>query len=452
MAAPQRTPTLTIPTATEPTTRTRRTPTATTPTTQTRRTPTPALQTALRSTPELDRIVEPKTAEDFLSEHWERQPLVVQRKEAGRFDDLLSELDVERLVCSSGIRYPGFRLVKEGAQIPLSDYTVDIPWRPRPFTGTADVERVLAEFAGGATIVLQGLHHNWAPLAAFCRGLEGGLGHPAQANAYYTPRGSQGLAVHHDTHDVFVLQVAGDKRWLVYEPALELPLREQKYKQEMGAPGEPVHDLVLEGGDVLYLPRGWLHQALTSDTDSLHITVGINVYAWIEALRAALDSCAADLEFRRAVPADGELHVDLLRDLAKRLDPGQVRARMRRRLVRTRRPILDGQLAQLRALDALTLETKLERRPTVIADLVTHEQRVSLAFGGKRVSFPAQATDAVEFAYEAVEQFTAADLPGDLDEPGRLVLVRRLVREGFLRLTAPGSDGSGSRSVADEQA
>ena len=30
--------------------------------------------------------------------------------------------------------------------------------------------------------------------------------------------------------------------------------------------------------------------------------------------------------------------------------------------------------------------------------------------------------------------FTAADLPGRLDEESRLVLVRRLVREGLLRI------------------
>ena len=93
------------------------------------------------------------------------------RGEAGRFDDLLSEADVERLVCSTGIRYPAFRLVKEGAQIDPRAYTRDIPWRP-PITAAADVGRVLAEWEAGATIVLQALHLNWRPVAAFCRELE----------------------------------------------------------------------------------------------------------------------------------------------------------------------------------------------------------------------------------------------------------------------------------------
>ena len=49
--------------------------------------------------------------------------------------------------------------------------------------------------------------------------------------ATYTPSGSQGLPVHHDTHEVISLQVAGEKRWLVYEPAWELPLKDQRYSE-----------------------------------------------------------------------------------------------------------------------------------------------------------------------------------------------------------------------------
>lgn len=370
------------------------------------------------------------------------------RREPGRFDDLLSEADVERLVCSGAIRYPAFRLVREGAQLALGDYVEDIPWRP-PFTGAARVGRVLSEWEAGATLVLQGLHLNWLPVAAFCRELERSLGHPVQTNAYYTPPGSQGFAVHHDTHDVFVLQVAGEKRWFVYEPVLELPLKGQRYSKELGAPAEPSHELTLRAGDTLYLPRGWLHEALTSDSESLHLTVGVNVYSWTDAVKAALESLADDVEFRRAVPPDGEGGAKLLERLRERLDPEEVSKRMRRRLVRTRRPILDGQLTQLRALERLDGDTVLERRPTVIAELEAGDGGVKLVFEGKELLFPAHATAEVEFCAESLEPFTADDMPGELDDEGRLVLARRLVREGFLRVRdvsrdapSPSSDGA----------
>ena len=379
--------------------------------------------------------MEPVEVDEFLSRTWERAPLAVPRDEPGRFDDLLALEQLERELTSGALRAPGFRLVKAGEKLDARGYTTDLSWRPVPFTGMAEVGRVVEEIEGGATLVLQALHHTSPPLAAFCRGLEAELGHPVQANAYFTPRRSQGLPVHHDTHDVFCLQVVGEKRWLVYEPALELPLRDQRYGPELGEPGEPVLDLVLRPGDTLYLPRGWLHQALTSETDSLHLTIGVNVHTWLDALRAALDDCADDLEFRRSVPADGEMQADLLERLRARLEPEAVTRRARRKLVRTRRPVLDGQLSELRALDELTVDTLLERRATVIADLEGN----TLVFEGKRVAFPPQAATALEAVASAEGPFSAADLPGPLDEEGRLVLVRRLIREGFLRRSAAGA-------------
>jgi Cupin superfamily protein len=293
---------------------------------------------------------------------------------------------------------------------------------------------VLAEWERGATIVLQGLHLTKPSVAEFCRSLEQTLGHPAQANAYYTPRHAQGLPVHHDTHDVFVLQVSGEKRWLVYEPAWELPLKHQKYSEEMGEPGPAVEDRVLRPGDMLYLPRGWLHEALTSETDSLHLTVGVNIVTWQDAFKAALEELGGELPFRRSWQS-GNGADDLVEALRARLGADEVERRARESLVRSRRPIRAGQMAQLRALDALEPGSRLERRPSVLAELVEQDTGIALVFEGKDVIFPAHVAEELEAIVRSDEPFTAAALPGSLDDDGRLVLVRRLVREGFLQLT-----------------
>jgi len=391
------------------------------------------LTRVLKGRAALARCLEPVGADTFFAEHWERRPLVVPRDQPGRFDDLLSEADVERLVCSTGIRYPAFRLVREGGQLDVGSYTTDVRWRP-PFTKTADVERVLAEWEAGATIVLQALHVNWRALAAFCRQLEAALGLSVQANSYYTPRGSQGFAVHHDTHDVLVLQVAGEKRWLLYDPLLELPLKHQRYSKSLGDEGEPTGDFVLRAGDTLYLPRGWLHQAETSDTDSLHLTIGINAYTWVDAARAALGPLEHDADLRHGVDRDGPEPEDLAERLRAQLAPEEVERRKRRRFLDTRRPIREDGLSQLRAVERLDLDTPVERRSTVIADLEEDADGVALVFEGRELRFPEHARPEVVGCFEADEPFSPSELPGELDEAGRLVLVRRLVREGFLRV------------------
>ena len=362
---------------------------------------------------------------------------MVPRGERERFTRLLDVADIDRLVCETGIRMPAFRLVKDGAPLPAGDYTDDISWRPGSFSQMASVERVAEEFAAGATLVLQALHLYWPAVALYCRDLEHQLGFPVQANAYLTPTAAQGFAVHHDTHDVFVLQVAGRKRWRLYEPVLELPLKEQRWSAGLGDPGPAIDDFTLEAGDTLYVQRGWPHEAETSDEEALHLTIGLHPPTRMDALKAALESCAGDLEFRRNVRPDGSLPDHMIERLAGRLAPDEVARRARRRFVASRRPILHDQMSQIRAAAKLTADSLLERRATVLFELEPGGDATTLVFEGKELRFPAKAAAAVEAVAAEAGQFSAAGLPGPLDEQGRLVLVRRLVREGFLRVPQP---------------
>jgi ribosomal protein L16 Arg81 hydroxylase len=378
--------------------------------------------------------LDPVGEASFFEDYWERQPLVIQRGEGERFMELLNVAGIERLVCETGIRMPAFRLVKDGTPLPPTNYTDDIPWRPGSFSQIASVERVAAEHAAGATLVLQALHL-WRPaVALYCRGLEMRLGFPVQANAYLTPPAAQGFAVHHDTHDVFVLQVAGRKRWRLYEPRLELPLKDQRWSADLGDVGAPIDDFTLEAGDTLYVPRGWPHEAETSQEEALHLTIGLHPPTRMDALRAALEGCADDVEFRRNLGADGELPDHLVERLAGRLRPDEVARRARRRFVTGRRPILHDQFAQLRALERLSVDSPLERRPTVIFEVERAATGVVIVFEGKELRLPAKAAPAVDALADSAGPISAAELPGPLDEDGRLVLIRRLVREGFLRM------------------
>jgi hypothetical protein len=194
-----------------------------------------------------------------------------------------------------------------------------------------------------------------------------------------------------------------------------------------------VLDVTLAPGDTLYLPRGWLHEAKTSDSDSLHLTIGVNVYTWLDAFKAALDDCGDEVAFRRSTDTAGDGLVELL---ASRLGRDDVERRRRRKLVRTRRPILSGQLKQLRALADLDSSTEIERRPTALADLELRGDRAVLSFDGRTLELPGRVHRELEYML-AGEPFTPADLPGRLDDKGRLVLVGRLVREGLLQITSP---------------
>jgi hypothetical protein len=108
---------------------------------------------------------------------------------------------------------------------------------------------------------------------------------------------------------------------------------------------------------------------------------------------------------------------------------------MRRRFVRTRRPLRVDAFDQVRGLEGIDVETPLELRETVIFDLVVDEQGATLGFEGRELRFPARIGAELEFVAAAEGPFRLTDLPGRLDDTGRLVLGRRLVREGFLRIS-----------------
>ena len=254
-----------------------------------------------------------------------------------------------------------------------------------------------------------------------------------QANSYSTPSGSQGFGVHHDTHDVLVLQVAGEKRWRLYDPLLELPLKHQRYSSSLGGHGPPTDDFVLRAGDTLYLPRGWLHEAETSQTDSLHLTIGIAAHTWLDAARGALAALEEEPGFRHDV-ARGEAD-GLEAALAEQLDPEAVERRRRRRFVETRRPIReDGALAAPRPRaarpgDPARATRDGDRRPR--GDRRRGHPR--LRGQGDRLPRARRArAPGVLRGRGAVPG--RPELPGELDADGRLVLARRLVREGFLRV------------------
>src|SRR4051794_5215600 len=207
-------------------------------------------------------------AQTFVTKIWASRTHL-HHAEPDALTALLTFDDVDLLLTGTAIRTPAVRIAKDGSVLPSSSYTRSATLAGQPLTGLLDPRKVFDLFDEGATVVLQGLHRYWPPLGALVADLELALGHPCQANAYLTPPGSQGFAVHEDTHDVFVFQTHGSKVWEVHE-------------------GGGPQTVVLEPGVSMYLPTGTPHAARAQDTVSLHVTIGINQVVWKDVLDRAL--------------------------------------------------------------------------------------------------------------------------------------------------------------------
>ncbi|MGB0101482.1 MAG: cupin domain-containing protein [Nocardioides sp.] len=360
-------------------------------------------------------------AQTFLAKVWASR-VHLHRTDPDGLVGLLSLDDADHLLTSTAIRTPAIRLAQDGSVLPESSYTRGATLAGKPVTGLVDARKALVLFDGGATVVFQGLQRYWPPLTRLVAELELELGHPCQANAYLTPPGSQGFAVHSDSHDVFVFQTAGSKLWEVH-----------------GEDGP--EEVRLEPGLSMYLPTGTPHAARAQDTVSLHVTLGINQLTWRGLLERTLASVVAGVPDDH-LPAGylddpallaGELadRLTTVADDVRRVDAATAVETEIRRFLTSRPPRLGGGLHDVLGRDTVDASTVLRRRPGHPCVLLERGDVVEVLLGDRSMTVPAWIRPALE-AVRSRETFTVADLP--LDPQSNLVLCRRLIREGLLEI------------------
>jgi ribosomal protein L16 Arg81 hydroxylase len=390
-------------------------------------------------------LISPMGVEEFTMRYWEREHLILHRDDPEYYTGLMTLADMDHLIATCRVRSSDLRVMSDGKETPISELVSEIGH------GAHAREAVYAEYRKGATINLLFLEQHWNPLAHLCKSINDLFGGLVHVNTYLTPAGTRGLTEHYDTHDVFVAQVYGSKHWRLYGQPFPLPLTSQNYKRPEEGPGEPVADFTLAPGDLLYMPRGTVHQAVSNETASLHMTIGVQAIPWAEMIKQViLTALGGDIRYRKSLPLgfnrDAKVRqtaereaASLLTGLLNNLRPEGVLAAGDRQAVLARKPALEGHLLDLEKLSALDLDTKVGRRPHLQWDLTERSDgRVTLGFNGKVVEFPGLIAEELRYIATA-ELFTAREIPGDLDESSRVVLVSRLVREGFL--TFPRAEG-----------
>jgi bifunctional lysine-specific demethylase and histidyl-hydroxylase NO66 len=394
--------------------------------------------------PALRRLV--ADPEAFARDVWGTSALLTPA-DGRTFADLFDVAAVDELVSQRGLRTPFIRVAKDGNVVASARYTR--PGGVGAMVGdqVAD-DRILELFLDGHTVVLQGLHRVWPPIIDFAGALTTDLGHPVQVNAYITPRSSTGFSAHYDVHDVFVLQVAGRKHWTVHAPVHADPLRDQPWNDRADAVAararddEPALDTVLEPGDALYLPRGWLHAATALGGVSAHLTVGVHVvtrYALVEALTALI---ADDPRLRASLPLGIDVadpaalapHLDAVREalvVALAAVPAEaVARRVRGRVWSGGRPEPVGPLAAAAFADGLSTGDAVRPRAGLPVRVVEQDGSVVLELPDRTLILPASTLAALR-AVVRPGRHAVGSLPG-MDQADQLVLVRRLLREGVL--------------------
>lgn len=379
-------------------------------------------------------LVAPVSLETFFAEYWEKKPLVSRGRPADYFKPLFSIGDVDRAIYYLRPKPSRIEVVTDQGFVRDNYLNPD---------GTANLNLVAERYREGSTIILSGLEESWESLAAFSRKLEGSVHHPVALGIYLTPPSSQGVQPHFDTQENLLLQVEGSKHWKVYGPLRELPEVEGSYRHvSRERLPELLCETVLHAGEVLYIPRGFVHEGASEGEPSLHITVNIHVRTWYDFLSDALAALAdRDPRLRRSLPAgflDDEQALGALgQGFSGMMDLLHGEARLDDALGKHIQTLLakpavpDGHFSVL--FTDIGPETRLKKRATVLTRVFQHNGISGIQFSGNQVAGPSKITEALRHV-AAHDTLTPASLPGPLTDNEKLVLARRLVRVGLLTI------------------
>jgi len=293
-------------------------------------------------------------------------------------------------------------LAKDGAFYPPQAYCDDVKMGRVTFNGVTNLKKLAAEYGKGATIALTSLDRSWSPLGDLCIRLEEQLDHGVKTNVYITAGRTTGFPPHYDTHDIVVLQIAGAKRWRIYEPTVRLPDASQPCEPQTFRPGPQLAELELQAGDLLYLPRGYGHAAATSKGHSAHVTLGIHVYTWASILRELDPSCVHIEELRESLPPGFAGRAELrpaIREQLQRLAPEHLAGgsldhamdsliRQVNRLRRRKPGRFRADVVVLSAGSTVGIPSKDRYRITRLVDGLNHTVGLTLDLDGDQYSFP----------------------------------------------------------------
>lgn len=190
------------------------------------------------------------------------------------FSDLFTWDDLNEIIARHRLEPPRLRLFNDGTQVPQHAYAHPVVTKRHSFWHQIEPGNLHRQLSDGASLVLDAVDALHRGVERFAETLERRLRADVQVNLYASWTSKEGFGLHFDDHDVVVIQLEGTKRWKIHEPTRIDPLRIDVEVPE--APqGDPVAEIVLRAGDMLYLPRGWWHAVAATEGRSLHLTCGL---------------------------------------------------------------------------------------------------------------------------------------------------------------------------------
>ena len=376
----------------------------------------------------------------FLAEVFDRGPALYPGAMAHRHGLLPTSASIDALLEIDALPVDSVRLTRAGRGMPRNSYTRLT--RGERVVSVVDAGKVMQLFKSGATLTVNDLHRVSAPARGLMRLLSETFACQSEAAVFVTPAGKAGFAPHADELGVIVIQSEGTKDWRVWPTDHAGPRTDVTF--EDGELGEPLLEVTLEPGDVLYLPHGTPHAAAATHEQSVHISLGLRPRGWDEIVGAIVTRlmAAKDLHTFPALTADPATPVvddlaSIMRELADDLastDPAAVLAALRSDLVRSLAPVAPESLTDMRRLDSCSTNQLFHVETSAVEVIEENDERCRVRVKGVTVTLPKVIVSALATGSQDRASLTCRQIYPDVPVGRAMSMAKQLTRLGALSL------------------
>lgn len=395
-----------------------------------------------------EHLIAPLTSESFFADYWEQRHLHLARNDQSHFANLFSLADVDAYLTQAARNPAAYvSIIRVGQPVQRVRVQDALP------------SQLYSAFRAGNTLLLEEVDRDWPSLAQLARTLRNRLSAQIQINVYLSPPGVQGAHLHPDVNDVLAVHLEGAKDWWLYEGRIYEPREDLSYRRllaqselrgayEREAVDLPVAEqLRMQPGDVLYMPRGLVHKAIAcQQTHSLHLAITVSPVAWVEVLKAAAEVASAHHpELSRSLwPGFETMDTKTLAAMVRETFHSLVELASQDAVLEQTIEVLkrsrmgeesrmgDGHFEQLLHLEEMSDQTWIERRENQRCEVAISGKGAVLYFGAGQMNGPAGIARALHYICKH-RRFQVRELPVLPDEKSRVILVKRLIRDGLLR-------------------
>lgn len=386
----------------------------------------------------LEDLIYPMSFETFANEYWGKKVLHIKRDSPEYYNSLMTIENLDEIIDHGRPKGWSLRVVKD--QVPLN------PNKYENEDGSINLNQIYTAYADGHSVIVHEVQRFWKPIQRLCQSIEKESNFRALGELFLTPKGKKALSPHYDAHDVFVIQLQGSKLWKLYDEEYPCPLVDSFQPIFDRETLKNKKEILLNAGDILFVPRGVPHEAVATDESSLHLSLGIHPFQWVDLMIMSLNNLAQNnIEFRRALPLgylnnykeNQNLFSEQLEKLSKiaaqDVNPIGAVTLLHENFRSNQRTAGDGHFANLDAIDKITVDSVLCHRDYMKVNVLQTGQISRILFQGNVIKGPEYLTPCFEFIAKSGDGFKVDEIPL-LGGEGKLKLVKRLIRGGLLKI------------------